>query len=433
MREIPRRIQTRRCAPGRLALSVIVFLLGSGPLAGAQPSDQSESPSRAALLEAQRQARLATISPPQKSGIERALDWYDNQYILTKFFSGWHGFHMAGGSFPAGAGLKFGAGFTQRALGSRYVDANQPNRVDLNAVAATSTRGYHRVRGEVGFLNVGGAPVDVNVLGQYYEFPQEDFFGLGPGSRKADRTNYRLNSSEVGVDVAFRPGGGLEVMGGWSWLTPDIGTGTDRRFLSIDQRFEAAEIPGFLAQPNFVRAAVAVEFDARDNPSLPRAGGLYRVSVADFRDLDLARFDFRRVDAELQQYIPLPDQYRTLALRAVVVVTETEAGQDVPFYYAPTLGGATHLRGFREFRFRDRNSLLLSAEYRWQAWWAMTPALFVDAGKIAHDRADLDFRNLEVSYGLGFRLHSNSAFTARLDLTFSREGFIPLLRFEHAF
>ena len=38
-----------------------------------------------------------------------------------------------------------------------------------------------------------------------------------------------------------------------------------------------------------------------------------------------------------------------------------------------------------------------------------------------------------MTYGVGFRIHSNSAFVARLDLAFSREGFIPLLRFEHAF
>ena len=42
-------------------------------------------------------------------------------------------------------------------------------------------------------------------------------------------------------------------------------------------------------------------------------------------------------------------------------------------------------------------------------------------------------RDLDVSYGVGFRVHSNSAFVARLDLAFSREGFIPLLRFEHVF
>ena len=40
---------------------------------------------------------------------------------------------------------------------------------------------------------------------------------------------------------------------------------------------------------------------------------------------------------------------------------------------------------------------------------------------------------MEVSYGVGFRFHSNSALVGRFDLAFSREGFVPLLRFEHVF
>ena len=48
-------------------------------------------------------------------------------------------------------------------------------------------------------------------------------------------------------------------------------------------------------------------------------------------------------------------------------------------------------------------------------------------------KSDLNLRDLDASYGVGLRLHSNSAFVARLDLAFSREGFIPLLRFEHVF
>jgi hypothetical protein len=59
--------------------------------------------------------------------------------------------------------------------------------------------------------------------------------------------------------------------------------------------------------------------------------------------------------------------------------------------------------------------------------------LFVDAGQVASRRRDFRFSDFDVSYGVGFRVHSNSAFVARLDLAFSREGFIPLLRFEHAF
>ncbi len=76
---------------------------------------------------------------------------------------------------------------------------------------------------------------------------------------------------------------------------------------------------------------------------------------------------------------------------------------------------------------------MATAEYRWEAWWAIDMALFVEAGKVASRRADIDFSDWELGYGLGFRLHDSKAFTLRLDLAFSREGFIPLIRAEHVF
>jgi hypothetical protein len=85
----------------------------------------------------------------------------------------WKGFHLAGGDFPAGAGVKFGVGF-DRALGKADANPTLPNRVDVTARAAYSTRGYARLSAGVDFRNVGGAPVSVSVGAQHYEFPQED-------------------------------------------------------------------------------------------------------------------------------------------------------------------------------------------------------------------------------------------------------------------
>ena len=218
-----------------------------------------------------------------------------------------------------------------------------------------------------------------------------------------------------------------------SYMQPKIASGTDSRFPSTEQVFDPATIPGLTAQPDFLRNDAGAAFDWRDNPLHPKAGGRYGVELSDFRDQNLDAYSFRRVAVELQQYVPLPNRYRTIALRAAAVMTDPRAGSDVPFFYQPTLGGARELRGFREFRFQDRNSLALTAEYRWEASWLLDGALFVDAGKVAATRSDLTLRALDVSYGFGFRIHSNSAFTARLNLAFSREGFIPLLRFEHVF
>ena len=129
--------------------------------------------------------------------------------------------------------------------------------------------------------------------------------------------------------------------------------------------------------------------------------------------------------------MPLPSRYRVLALRAEGVFTNADSGQACPSTCSRR--SAAH-RAARLPRVPlPRREQPARAEYRWEAWWALDGALFVDAGTVAPTRSDLTLRDIEVAYGIGFRFHSNSAFVARLDLAFSREGFIPLLRFEHVF
>ena len=414
-----------------LTACLAVVWLASPPTAIAAEGQTGQETTRAQALEAARASTPAEITPPQRSFVERTLYWYDNQYVLPKIFGGWKGIHLAGGNFPAGAGFKFGVGY-DHAIGSSDPDLLLPNRVDVTARAAYSTRGYTRLSAGLSLRNVAGAPVDVTMSSQYYEFPQEDFFGIGPDSLEANRTDYLLDSVDTGVAVRWRPAL-LDLSAGMSYLNPRIGRGTDSRFPSTEALFNPATIPGFLAQPDFIRFDASLAFDWRDNPAHPHRGGRYGVLVSEFHDQDLDAFDFHRVDIDLQQYVPLPHRYRILALRAAATLTDSDANQQVPFYFQPTLGGAQTLRGFREFRFRDRNSLLFSAEYRWEAWWALDGALFVDAGTVAPARRALSLGEMDVSYGIGFRFHSNSAVVGRFDLAFSREGFVPLLRFEHVF
>jgi outer membrane protein assembly factor BamA len=374
----------------------------------------------------------AQSTPPERSSTERGLSWYDNQYVLAKLSAGWDGFHMAGTSFPAGAGLKFGLGF-DRPLTAPDADPTLPNRVDLSTRIGYSTRGYTGFSGRLDFRNIAGAPVDVAVHGQYYEYPQEDFFGIGRDSLESNRSNYLLDNVEGGVSVLWRPLKLWEFGGGASYVSPRVGRGTDSRYPSTGDLFDPATIPGFAAQPDFLKADVSAAFDWRDNPLHPHDGGRYEVTVSQFDDRELHSYDFRRVDVRLQQYVPLPHRYRVLALRGEGIFTDASGDQQVPFYFQPTLGGATSLRGYREFRFRDQNSLLLGAEYRWEAWWALDVALFADAGTVAPTRRDLSVSDMDVTYGFGFRFHSNRAFVGRLDFAFSKEGFIPLLRWEHVF
>jgi hypothetical protein len=97
----------------------------------------------------------------------------------------------------------------------------------------------------------------------------------------------------------------------------------------------------------------------------------------------------------------------------------------------PSVGGGSSLRGFTSWRFRDLNSLLLSAEWRVLANRFLDVALFYDAGKAVADRSDLDFSRLKSDFGIGFRLHGPAATPLRVEFAKSNEG-IALVFSAHA-
>jgi len=107
-----------------------------------------------------------------------------------------------------------------------------------------------------------------------------------------------------------------------------------------------------------------------------------------------------------------------IALRGLLSTSDADAGQRVPFYFMPTLGGHDTLRGFRDYRFRGPHALLLQAEYRWEIWSGLDGALFYDAGKVVNRRSDLDFSGLESDYGFGFRFNTNQGIVLRVDAAF---------------
>jgi len=153
-----------------------------------------------------------------------------------------------------------------------------------------------------------------------------------------------------------------------------------------------------------------------------RRGGLYRVEWSDHRQTNAGPYTFGRVDAEVQRFIPILRERWVVALRALASSTTTAAGQDVPDFLLPDLGGSHTLRGYSAWRFRDRNRLLLSGEYRWTAGPFVDMALFLDAGKVAARASDLDLSGLKKVYGIGFSIHTLTSTVTRIELARTPEG-----------
>ena len=70
-------------------------------------------------------------------------------------------------------------------------------------------------------------------------------------------------------------------------------------------------------------------------------------------------------------------------MRAWLAASDTDAGQAVPFYLEPSLGGHNSLRGYDDYRFHDRDLLLVNVETRVALMTHVDAALFLDAGNVA--------------------------------------------------
>jgi outer membrane protein assembly factor BamA len=192
---------------------------------------------------------------------------------------------------------------------------------------------------------------------------------------------------------------------------------------STDEVFTPETTPGLDQDTDFFRWGGFLGYDYRDSRTGPKSGGFYGVRYREYKDLSLGLFGFRQTELEFQQYFPYFNGTRVIAVRVASTLSFAKKDQSVPYYLQPTLGGNDDLRGFERYRFYDNNRIFASIEHRWHVFTALDMALFADAGKVVHQKADVDFTDLDFSGGLGFRFRLLDAVVSRIDLAWSREGF----------
>lgn len=356
------------------------------PVAG-----QSSAPAtRAEALRQERAEKAQTLVPNEPDRLQQALDYVEDRalHVLTR-----DGFHPKLGSLTTGSGFALGVGYRSREIFKRY---------GVGEVwAAGSFRKYWAVQARAVFPDLARGRVMTEAVADLREYPEEAFFGLGPESRRADFSEFSLRTREVTGRLGVRPVRPLTVGGTLS---------------AVGARTAAAE-------DTFLRTGSFVEVDYRDQLNA-RRGGWYRLDVSHFNDQGGRDQSFTRADLDLRQYIAFLADRRVIALRGFLSTAEPSSGSaGVPFYLMPTLGGNDSLRGFRNYRFRGPHALLLQAEYRWELWSGLDAALFYDAGKVALERADLNFSRLEKDYGFGFRFNTRDGVILRVDAAFgSRDG-----------
>lgn len=375
-------------------------------------SAQAQDTRAEAISQAQA-ARQQTLEPPEPSGVERFIERLEEWGLLTGTPRGlypWFGSVYSGGGLAAGAGVRapFGDDGAFNAFGGYSIATFSRAQADL----ALPTFARNRLR--------------LTASASYVNAPDVRYFGVGNDSSRDALTRFGFTPKTGGLRLDVDGGKHFTVGGGVSLL--DISTSDGRTAPSIDDRFTPADTPGLgLNGFSYVNSHAQATIDWRRPLGYSGRGGMYRLRFDDYREQDDSRYSFRSLEAEVVQLLPILRANWVIALRGLATVTDLDRDSVVPWFLLPSVGGGTTVRGFPDFRFRDRNRLVMNAELRWTPARFMDMAVFYDAGKVASRREDLDFDGLKESYGLGMRIIGMQGYAFRVEVAHSREHAARLL------
>lgn len=385
-----------------------------------------EPETRTELLERERAEKSKQLQPDEVTPLERRLRAFKDGKYLERFTAGFNGFRFKVGNMVTGGGFAIGPEYSRRDL--------YRGRLTARAAAQFSTKGYQKYEVESTMPRLLGGKMQIEALASHRDYRSLEYYGSGPDRPKDLRANYKLEDTSIDGIVGIEPVKRIKFGASTGYLWTNVGPGSSTRFISAEKVFSPLAAPGIDRQPYYLRTGVFAQFDYRDDPlATPKAGGNYVFQYAWYNDQRFDSYSYRRMDVDLQQYVPFFNKTRIIALRAKTTLTDSDNNNQIPFYMQPFLGGSDDLRGFRPFRFNDRNSLVMNAEYRWEIFSGLDGAIFADAGKVAPRRGLINFNDLESAVGFGLRFNARNTTFLRFDVGFSHEGFQIWVKFNDVF
>jgi len=376
-------------------------------------SDVTAQDTRAELIQQQQSERQQQLTPSRSNALEGFLDRLEDWGLIVGQPRGvypWFGSVYPGGGFATGAG------------------ARKPFGDDgaVNVYGAYSIRSFSRVQADVALPSFARDRAQLTLSGRYVDAPDVRYFGVGNSTLKEDETRFGYTPTTGSAQLDVNVGKGFSIGAGAKYHYVETAPG--RTMPSIEEEFSPANTPGLeLSTFNYVTGTAFAAFDWRRNLGYSGSGGLYRVQFDDFRERDNDQYSFKSVEAEVVQLIPILRANWVIALRGLATVTDLEDSEGVPYFLLPALGGGSTLRGYPDFRFQDRNRLLMTAELRWTPARFLDMAIFYDTGKVAAQREALDLKDLKDSYGIGMRLIGARGYAFRIEAARSRENNVRLI------
>jgi len=283
----------------------------------------------------------------------------------------------------------------------------------------------------------------VEVGGGFRQRMRARYFGIGPGSVKTPQSYYRQTTTWGGAE--FSRALGERTTAGIRAVFTSVDTGEPR--VEDAAQSISAVYPGDVADPAFgfdrrsegLGAGISLVYDSTTETGRPQGGGRYVLAGQRFEGTDGWTPGYFSAHVGAERFVRLWAPYRVLAVRALWGGVTGFDGP-VPFQRLYINDSQDELRGYKSFRWRDRNLATLSTEFRWPIWSGddtagpgLDAVLLGDVGQVFERIDQFTWNTLATSAGFGFRFVGTGNFLARFEVAFSKEETEVQLTFDQVF
>ncbi len=332
--------------------------------------------------------------------------------------------------FSGGDGFGVGAGLDFENL------AGRGEEFDVGGLVRLNRDWQARARYRQSFATLEGRELTAQIE---YELDHDlKFFGLGNGSTLDDKRLVRdetlLASAEM--DLFRLPSYGINDVGGRlliGYRRSKLGPGEDTGPMPTPPLGE----PGDTVEPtrDFGRTSdwavggMSLYYDSRDTVARTTKGILVELEPEVTAGVNRADLGAATAKGEVTVFVPVLPLRRVLVGRVGAAAVKPLTSEDeVPLADYVLLDRKHGLRGYTSGRFRDRYGWWSALEYRYPIYEyqdtgvALSPALFVDAGRVASKPSELFEPKVRWDVGAGLRVEHETRIILLIEVGVSPEG-----------
>jgi hypothetical protein len=263
-----------------------------------------------------------------------------------------------------------------------------------------------------------------NYRALYEQLTTEPFYGIGPEAEKDDKSTYTREF--FGADISLGKNlfrfGALQLYTGFHLNNILPGRGSE--YPSTTDIYTPEELPGLGERVDLVKFEIAFSSDSRNRQGNPTKGLESEFALSYFYQTNASKYRFTKFFGDIKYYLHL-FYGRTVMFRIRAESSDAISGSMIPFYYLSELSEDISFRGFDRGRFRDRDLLMGSVEYRYPLSRNFEGALFLDTGQVFPDVfRKVDWGRWELAGGIGLRYVTEGGSVSKIELARSKDGFL---------